>query len=445
MSIALRWLVACTVLLLFAGCGGAGARSDGGASAADGGRDDGGKRDAGLVSSDGGEAVDGGLSDAGADGGGSGDGGSAEDGGAACPRTPAAPDRARVVVVSHPYDAQGRQANTYEVLTLSTAGALSRRAPALSFEMGRATEGDIVFTPDGEIGLSPQGDGSIGVFRVRPDGAIEVIHERFREGFFAERIVVSAGGESAYVLDANFPENGGGVYRVRIGCDGRLSALGRWASGKGVRGLVELGDGGRIVAGKALLDSPAGDDVHRLAAGDAAVRTGGADAFGDDEAIVSALALTADGRYALVGDNNAFSGLPNRVAVAAPTQDGQLSRVQVLTPVDDPVALVASPFDDAVLVASGFGNALLLLRYDPRSRTPFTSAGALVYSGARPQLPANAVMVARGALRGRVLVSENLGVRQVQFGGDGGVVTDLGLTSLGSGSANIVGIVGVQP
>jgi len=64
--------------------------------------------------------------------------------------------------------------------------------------------------------------------------------------------------------------------------------------------------------------------------------------------------------------------------------------------------------------------------------------------GARPQLPQSAVLLERGTLRGRVLMREVLGVRQVQFDGDGGI-TDLGFTTLGSGSQNIVGAVGVQP
>src|SRR6185295_3490683 len=115
-----------------------------------------------------------------------------------------------------------------------------------------------------------------------------------------------------------------------------------------------------------------------------------------------------------------------------------------LMPIDDPIAIVASPFDDAALVASGFGNAFFALDYDPDAAEPFAVRGELAYQGAPPQLPGGAVRVDRGALAGRVLVAENLGVRQVSFEG-GGVITDLGLTSLGSGSESIVGAIGVQP
>jgi hypothetical protein len=47
-------------------------------------------------------------------------------------------------------------------------------------------------------------------------------------------------------------------------------------------------------------------------------------------------------------------------------------------------------------------------------------------------------------LKGRVLIPENLGIRQVQFLA-GGTVADLGKLSTGSGLANIVGALGVQP
>jgi hypothetical protein len=70
--------------------------------------------------------------------------------------------------------------------------------------------------------------------------------------------------------------------------------------------------------------------------------------------------------------------------------------------------------------------------------------GEITYVGKEPQLPANGVLVDRGALRGRVYVAENEGVRQVRFEQDGRV-TDLGLFSPGSGLENLVGAIGVTP
>src|SRR5688572_16194507 len=74
--------------------------------------------------------------DAGRDGGGGDDGGST-----ACPRTAAAADRSRFVVVSHPYDIDGNRSGQYEVLELSTSGMLTRPTARRTFTMGRAIEG----------------------------------------------------------------------------------------------------------------------------------------------------------------------------------------------------------------------------------------------------------------------------------------------------------------
>lgn len=166
------------------------------------------------------------------------------------------------------------------------------------------------------------------------------------------------------------------------------------------------------------------------------------DAFGDGEGLVSALRVMPDGKFALLGDNDEFSGVPNRVAVVAlaPT----LRRVQVLTPLKDPIDLVVSPYGNAALMISGYGNAVVQLAYDPLAAAPFTLRGEPAYKGTKPQLPSAAVVIERGALRGLVLLAENVGVRELRFGADG-AVTDLGLTSSGAGLEGIVGTVGVQP
>lgn len=55
-----------------------------------------------------------------------------------CARTLAAADRARKVVISHPYDAAAKKAKVFEVLDLSTSGALTRPATPVTFSMGTA-------------------------------------------------------------------------------------------------------------------------------------------------------------------------------------------------------------------------------------------------------------------------------------------------------------------
>lgn len=366
-----------------------------------------------------------------------------------CPRTPGPADRVRKVVISHPFDEGG--GTIYEVLNLSTTGELS--TTGVTFEMGRANFVEIAFTPDGEVGIVAQDDGTLGVFRFDDEGMPTVVHAAYdadgADGFYATGVVVmAADGAHAYVLSTQWREHGGGIHRVAIGCDGTLTYEGNIAPAKLPGALAVLaGDQRALVAAKDILDSSAGNDVHLLGWSGGIEVQGGADAFPDDDFIVGGSSLTADGKYWLVGDNNGFyssENLQNRVAVVG-VGSQTVAPVQTLSPIEDPFDIVASPDNDAALVVSGFGDALFVLPYDPsNATTPFDDAVELSYVGGRPQIPAAAVVIDRGSLRGQVLVAENVAVRQVEFEG-GGVVTDLGAFTLGSGSESIVGALGVQP
>lgn len=379
-------------------------------------------------------------SDAGMDAGGGPDGGG-PDGGAGCPRLPAPADRVRKVVVSHPYDSAGAKSDGYEVLELLEDGTLIR--PAVTFEMGRSIEGSIAFTPDGEVGMIATEGGFIGVFRFEANGEVSVVHTAFSGSFYAGKIVIAAGGAHAYVLDPNWENNGGGIYRVSIGCDGSLTDEGMVVATRLAHGLAFDPMGQAVLAAKQVDGVASGEDVYLFDWTEPPTLLGGVDSFPDDEQIVSSSALSPNGRHFLVGDNSAFSAVPNRVAVVG-LNAGSLSALQTLTPLNDPSAIVFSPFENAALVTSAFGNAAYRLGYDASSTTtPFTLLGEVTYTGARPQLPLGASVLERGSLRGLILVSENLGVRRLRFETDGSV-TDLGLTNLGPGSENITGSLGVQ-
>src|SRR5262245_21721417 len=265
-----------------------------------------------------------------------------------CPRVAGPEDGPRFVVVAHPYDAAGGQASEWEVLELSAGGALTRPSPRRTFTMGRAPTGEIAFTPDGEVGLVAQEDGTVGVFTLDAGGVPQVVEAGFAAGFYASRVVVDPGGERAFVLDGNWRENGGGIYEVAIGCDGHLSARGRLASAK-LAGQLALATSDRaVLAATDVLTSTAGDDVHLLAWSATPSVVDGVDAFGDDEAIVGGAALTSDGGAFLVGDTSQFSGVPNRVAVVGVEAAG-LTAITVLSPVEDPQAIEASPFGDVAV------------------------------------------------------------------------------------------------
>ena len=390
-----------------------------------------------------------------------------------CHATEGAPDRARKVVISHPYDAAQNASGDFEVWDLSETGTLTQ--PKVHFTLGPTTLGMIAFTPDGAVGLVAEDDGTLGVFRFDGSGAPVGVSASLKGSYYATGVVMDPSGARAYVLDDQTVNNGGGIYTVAIACDGTLTDEGLLASADLPAGVLPVPGGAAVVLAKSLHGTPAlvdggvaiadaGYDAWPFDAGPeagpppghcndavlvswpaASKVTGFADPFGDDLAIVSTGALTQDGRYVLLGDNSQFSGVPNRVGIVSVTATG-IAAAGIVENVNDPETLVASPFDDTVLVTSAFGNALFVLGETSGGGAPFAMQAPLAYVGGEPQLPGPAVMIALGGLTGRVLVAENQAIRQVQFAKHASV-TDLGPTSTGNVNdfTSIVGAIGVQP
>lgn len=358
------------------------------------------------------------------------------DAGSACARTAPPAGGRHFVVVSHSFTAAGMQANEYEVLELDATGELTR--PGSPFSMGRASGGEIVFTPDGLVGFVAQEDGSIGVFALGPDGAPTVLDAGFTGDFYAGSLVMDADGETLWILDSEVVGVGGGLYAATVSCEGALTDSRSVLPANLPYGLRFLDDGTAVVVAKAISDSGAGVDVHRLEPATLSYRDG-SDAFGDDDFIVSSLAILGGGRHAVAADNCGFCG-SNRLGVVGLGADA-LTAAQVVPMLDDPISMAASPFGDRLLVVSGFGNAFQLFGYDADAAEPLSALGEPSYVGARPQLPAAAVAVP--GTPALVLVAENLGVRRVRF--TPGDVADLGLFDLGPGTENVVGALGVAP
>ncbi len=362
-----------------------------------------------------------------------------------CPRTPPPDDYTRKVIVSHPYDGTGAPANRWDVWELDAWGNLT--TDGTTFEMGRATSGTVAFTADGEIGLVAQEDGSLGVFRL---GATVEILETAYSGvdheFYATEVIIAPDGSRALVVDGNWRNNGGGIYGLRVECDGTLTEEGLLAPSKLAQSLrfVPGRDDRVVLPARDILDSALDNDVHVLAWDGWLTLLNSAPGFPDADTSFGGFAVTPDGRYALLGDNNAFFAVSDRVAVVEIVADTVVP-IDVLPDIGDPLAIVTSPYDDAALVLDGYGNALWLLAYDATDVIqPFTNLGEPTSDGASPQLPSSAVVIDRGGLTGLVLIAENVGVRRVQFE-VGGTVTDLGLTSYGPSMIRIVGALGVQP
>jgi hypothetical protein len=378
-----------------------------------------------------------------------GDASSARDAGI-CTRAPRA-DGPRFVAVSHPFgDNSGAASNDYELLALATDGALTR--PNTHFQMGVGTEGSIVFTPDGEVGYSTQDDGTIGIFAVSASGVPTVLEAGFAPGPYASGIVMGPMGDRLYVVDADTTANGGGIYEASIACDGRLG-MAKLVTGADIpSGLVQLATGDYAFYARTLSGAAAGQNIHRATL-DPYVRSASATAsFALAAPMVGSSVATSDGKYALFGDTNGLSA-PDSISIVAtssglapvsmPTGDMGSTAIQV----NRPYALIASPYDNAILVVSDYDNAFYKLTYAPtNATTPFTYAGAITYKtgSMSPQLPGTAQLIDHGALKDHVFVAELSGVRQVQFQPDG-TITDLGLFDLGADIASSLGILGIQP
>jgi hypothetical protein len=353
--------------------------------------------------------------------------------GTRCFQTAPAADRERFLVVSHPFAAPGVNDNRFEVFSVDTAGTPS--PTGIEFRMGSASSRRIQFSPNGELGIAVQNDGTLGVFRIDSTGAVTVIHDAYGSGqFYASDVVFDLGNEQLTVVDENFRNNGGGLYTVAVDCEtGTLSSPSQATPGKRALAFLPRDGFADVVVAVDVANSAEGNDIHLL--DDVSGEVVAGVSLLSEEAIVSSAAIVGE-EWVLVGDGCGFCTAPNSVAIAQ-LNDNTLTATTVLSPLEDPFDIVASPFGNAAIVSSGFGDELLHLTLNGDT---WTNAGQIV----RLPLPGAMDVVRRGTLRGHVYAAENTGIRHVAFAEDGNVA-DLGVTALGDSIPNIVGTLGIQP
>lgn len=334
----------------------------------------------------------------------------------------------RIAVVNHPY---ATDPATWEVFDVDAEGEIT--STGTTFLLGRSTTGRVAFTPDGSIGLVALEDGVLGVFEVE-DGAVRVIETDWQgtDDLYVTGVAMHPSGEKALVLDANWRKNGGQVTEVAIDCvTGEVTQTDAAWPSKLAQAAAPFGAEEWVVAADDLGTSGPGS-VHRL--GDDVVAT--AELFADASAIVSAMAV--HDQLVVLGDYNAFE-YGDRLGVGRISADG-IEPLGVVSGVTDPVDLAFSPDGSSLLVSSGFGDALLALTVGEGAQ-PVELLGELTYSGGGPALPSGIVVVPDLSM---AFVSENLGIRRVQFGASG-AMTDLGRFDVGTGTESVVGALGVQP
>ncbi len=357
-----------------------------------------------------------------------------------CHNVPPAADSRRAVVISHPSATGGAESARHELFVLEPSGTLTRTGT--TFDLGKSSS-TVTFTPDGALGFVALSDGAIGAFSIAADFTIKVIHAHFTGPFYATNLEVSPHGHSLVVVDSNTIENGGGLYRLAINCDGTLRYEAKIESTSAAFsvGVFSTAPWSLLVPGRSVADAGSNDDVFLFEISEtAAIARDSGTAFSGTDEIVSALATTKDGAYVLVADDSIVAG--NRVAVLDAKTFAPVKQLSA----EFPSAIVTSPFNNAALVVSSDTVAKLrIISYDSSKHGGnFTLSGEVKYTLGKPSLPQRAASLQRGPLSGRVLVTETTALRQLQFGSDGSL-TDVSITQLGSGAENIVGSLGIVP
>jgi DNA-binding beta-propeller fold protein YncE len=198
-------------------------------------------------------------------------------------------------------------------------------------------------------------------------------------------------------------------------------------------------DGTAVVAAVNIGTSPElGSEAHLVDwGGGTPTVMASADLFPEDMAIMGGTAISRMGTTLFVGDTSGFSSAPNSVVIA--NIDGSTFGEKQRIDIEDPFAIVADPDRQQTLVASGFGDAVFVL---DKPTTAWRSR-EVTYVGGKPQLPSGMTLINAGSLRGRILLAELSGVRQLRFTDTG--VEDLGRFTIGMEIEDSTGAIGVTP
>lgn len=289
------------------------------------------------------------------------------------------------------------------------------------FHLGApSTYGRVTWTSDGRVGAVAHDDGTLGLFRAQ-DGVIEVLEPALGGDFYASRVHIDPDDRTLWIVDGNWANNGGGLYRASLGCD--TDALGPVEKVRESKLAVGLLQGASTVYIAEELDGSAGGAAWALDGPDGSV-LGDHTLFDYEGSAPSDMAMGVDGTV-FAADNSLWSDQPHQLAVLNPDLSLR-GRVDVV----DPVAVVPAPDGRALVVSAYGGDALFLLESD-LSLTRVQTA-PLGWSAAGLQ---------EGPSAGLVVVSENTAVLLMRFTGDG--IQELDRVSL-NGTA-IPAVVGISP
>lgn len=371
---------------------------------------------------------------------GGGSGGGGQDGGVACPHpAPGSPDHARKLVVSHPDVADGGFAKDtrFEVFNLSPTGALTSTGQIFRMGVAGNSQSPIAFTPDGKIGIAAQDDGTLGVFRFDDTGAVTVVHAALAGSWYANFVLIDSTGAYAWVLDFNTPNNGGGIYKAAIGCDGTLTDLGLALAGDvpSVAAWLNTQPNKALIAARGLGNSPDAGNLHLVDFSTATPTVvASVAAFPDQDVQAQSVTVRLDDAWAGVTDTPPFGN--GRFSLLR--FDGGVPVPSTVTIADNPVGIAFSPFkDDALLITSIGSDSYRSLGLDGGV------SAKLTLPNGNPGLPGASTMLTQGQLKGHFFIPEYNAVRHLAFEPDGGLV-DVAKTVVPVSIGN-VGTLGVAP
>ena len=344
-----------------------------------------------------------------------------------CRAKPREENRERLLIYSTPYNEDISPSDQWSVHRVSTSGEIS--AETQSLQLGRSSSGEISFTRDSSWAATVTENGHISTFLISADNEIEIQLQDQDLGIYIQSIFIHPSGEYLYALDPNWPENGGGIYRININCQtGELDEPSLLYASKNVV-AIEIFQEGIIIAAREIeniigyvyyIDSY--DNITSF------------DPFdGDEDVILTDLVVDTSNKIYL-SENSEFSGVPNRVAIMN-WNDGQFNLIEIQE-ILDPVQMLSSPFSSDVTVLSGYGNAIHYLSNGEQYEVSYIETS--------PQLPTSAAQIPNGSLKGEIYITENQGIRKMKFL-EGGGIEDLGQGLSTDGLSGITGSIGITP
>lgn len=355
---------------------------------------------------------------------------------------PGPADKARVIVLGHPFGAQsGMPGTDIRTLNLATDGTITDDGTRidLGFRVAR-----LEMVPSGEILLALGEDGELASLRVNSATNLNVLDQIQLPAAGYGDLRIAEDGQTVIVAGENVDQTSG-LSTVYLACDGRLiAAPNEFFNIRLSSSFVMIpGTSQVVLLGGQTVFAPIDPDDLRVLSRTPGQGFTSVNTFDIWMDFIDALRIgaTPDGRIIIVPNGSPFSNEGSQASVLQ-LNGNNLSELERLTGLDDAREVIFSP-DGTTALISLLSPGHLAVITDPG--TGWAEVDRIRGIGLAEQL----AMVSRGALSGRVYVPSvdaNGGpnLASVAFGMPG-VVSNLGQIELGSGNEEIPGPIAITP